>query len=463
MASGLLSMTHSTAHLPPGPPIPRLLQMLYWIRRPIPFMEDCTRTYGDCFTIGFPALPGTPLRSRRPTFVFFSHPEAIREIFTGPEETLRAGEANAFLEPLLGAHSLLLLDGTRHLHERRMMQPPFHGERMQAYGEIMRDITARVVADWTIGRPFPIHAEMQRITLDVILRTVFGVDDGPRLVELRDLLTRLLAFAANPFVMLVQLDLGPLSPWGRLVRLGRRVDEILYAEIARRRATGPEGRADILSLLVAARDERGEPMTDAQLRDEMFTLLVAGHETTATSLAWAFHHVLERPAVHERILDEIARVTGGGPLEPRHVAQLEYLDATVKETLRLNPILPVVGRRLQEPMRIGGRDLPAGVIATPCIYLTHRRPDLWPSPDRFDPERFLRARPSPYEFLPFGGGVRRCLGMAFALYEMRTVLATVLSRTALRAAPGHTVRVVRRSITLAPSSGMPVVLERLAA
>jgi cytochrome P450 family 110 len=449
--------------LPPGPAIPRVLQLLQWIRRPLQFMDECARTYGDCFTIGFPSLPGAPARSRRPTFVFFSDPEAIQEIFTGDGEGLRAGEANSFLEPLLGENSLLLLDGQRHLRERRLMQPPFHGERMQAYGEVMRDITAAVVDDWPVARPFPLHREMQRITLDVILRTVFGLDEGPRLTRLRDLLVTLLDRGTKPYVLLLQVDLGPWSPWGRLLRIGREVDDILFAEIARRRAEQSSAWSDVLSMLVAARDENGQPMTDQELRDEMFTLLVAGHETTATSLAWAFHRLFANPEVLERTRDELQRVTGGGALEPSRVASLEYLDAVVKETLRLNPILPVVGRRLVTPMRIGGRDLPAGVLATPCIYLAHRRPDIWPNPARFDPTRFLGLRPSPYSFLPFGGGVRRCLGMAFALYEMKVVLAEVLRRVTLRAAPGHQVRVVRRSITLAPSEGMPVVVDAVAA
>ena len=449
--------------LPPGPAIPRVLQMLQWIRRPLPFMEECARAYGDCFTIGFPGLPGAPARSRRPTFVFFSHPEAIREIFTDDGEGLHAGEANSFLEPLLGENSLLVLDGARHLRERRMMQPPFHGERMQAYGEVMRDITASVVDGWPVARPFPIHREMQHITLEVILRTVFGIDEGPRLTRLRDLLVTLLDRATKPYALLFQIDLGPWSPWGRLLRMGNEVDEILFAEIARRRAERSSTRTDVLSMLVAARDENGQPMTDQELRDEMFTLLVAGHETTATSLAWAFHRLLANPGALERTRDELQRVTGGGSLEPSRVASLEYLDAVVKETLRLNPILPVVGRRLVTPMRIGGRDLPAGVLATPCIYLAHRRPDVWPNPARFDPTRFVGLRPSPYSFLPFGGGVRRCLGMAFALYEMKVVLAEVLRRVTLRAAPGHQVRVVRRSITLAPSEGMPVVVDAVAA
>jgi cytochrome P450 len=211
-------------------------------------------------------------------------------------------------------------------------------------------------------------------------------------------------------------------------------------------------------MLIDARDEAGEPMTDGELRDELVTLLVAGHETTATALAWAFHLILAHPDVLARLQAEL-RAAGGEPLPTARVAKLEYLDATVKEALRLQPIIPLVGRRLERPMRIGGQDLPAGVIAAPCIYLAHRRPDRWPDPERFTPERFLGARPTPYEFLPFGGGVRRCLGMAFALYEMKIVIAEVLSRSALKTAPGYTAHVVRRSVTLAPSEGMPVVVE----
>ena len=444
------------ATLPPGPKRPAILQLLHWIRRPIPFMEECTRRYGDCFTIRLLIAP---------TIVFFSDPDTVKEIFTGDAEQLRAGEANVVLKPLLGQHSLLLLDGARHLRERRLLMPPFHGERMQAYGEVMRAITDRSIERWPVGRPFPIHPQMQGITLDVILQTVFGLDEGADLVRLRDRLTRLLSLGANPFMLIpwLQTDLGPLSPWGRIVRLRREIDEILFAQIARRRAAGRAGREDVLAMLIEARDETGQPMSDSELRDEMITLLVAGHETTATSLAWMFHRILQRPDVLDKLRTELRRVVGSGPVAPHHVAELEYLDATIKETQRLNPIVPVVGRRLQAPTRLGGHDLPAGVTAAPCIYLTHRRPDLWPDPERFDPDRFLGKRTSPYQFFPFGGGVRYCLGAAFATYEMKVVLAQVLSRVVLRPAPGHTVHVVRRSITFAPSAGMPVVLESRAA
>ncbi|MEW6270724.1 MAG: cytochrome P450, partial [Thermodesulfobacteriota bacterium] len=250
-----------------------------------------------------------------------------------------------------------------------------------------------------------------------------------------------------------------------------RVDELLFAEIARRRAAcagdpagagpGSRQRSDVLSLLLGARDEDGRPLPDQALRDELITLLVAGHETTATSLAWAVHHVLEHDDVRARLESELTKL-GGAP-SPEAVMRLDYLDAVAKETLRLTPIVPLVGRRLTRDLRIGGMDLPAGVVAAPCIVLAHRREETWPEPLAFRPERFLERKPTPYEFLPFGGGVRRCLGAAFALYEMKIVLAEVMTRVVLRAAPGYQVRVVRRSVTLAPSEGMPVVVERRAA
>jgi cytochrome P450 len=442
--------------VPSGPRLPAILQLLNWIYRPIPFMEECARRYGDCFTIHFPG---------NPPIVFFSDPEAVKEIFTGNPEQLPAGETRAILRPLVGQHSVLLLDGARHMHQRRLMMPPFHGERMQAYGEVMREITDHVSESWPVGRPFPLQPQMQGITLEVILRTVFGIDEGADLMRLRDRLTELLSLGANPLTLIPWLQgiLGPFTGRRRMMQLMHEVDEILFAQITQRRAAGCTGREDVLAMLIEARDEAGQPMSDLELRDEMITLLVAGHETTATSLAWAFHLILQHPKVLEKLRAELRQVVGSGPVAPQHVAKLEYLDATIKETQRLNPILPLVGRRIHEPMRLGKRDLPAGVVVAPCIYLTHHRPDLWPDPDRFDPDRFLSKRPSPYEFFPFGGGIRHCLGAAFALYEMKTVLAQVLSRVVLRPAPGRTVRVVRRGITFAPSAGMPVVLESRAA
>jgi cytochrome P450/predicted unusual protein kinase regulating ubiquinone biosynthesis (AarF/ABC1/UbiB family) len=441
--------------LPPGPTSPPLLQAMRWVQWPVPFLEECERRFGESFTLRFPAAP---------PIVLFTNPEAIKAIFTGNEDDLRAGEANYRLEPLLGRRSLLILDGQQHLRERRMLQPPFHGDRMLAYGTVMRDIAARSVERWPLRRPFPLHSEMQGVTLDVILRTVFGLDEGPTKRELRAALLDLLDVGSNPQRLLAaQQGAGDgAGPAARFLAVRERVDRLLFAEIAARRHADVSSRSDILSLLIQARDEDGRPLEDPALRDELMTMLVAGHETTATALAWAVSHLLAHPEVGARALAELAEA-GPAPLDPQKVTRLEYLDALCRETLRLTPIVPLVGRRLTRSMRIGETDLPAGVVAAPCIYLAHRRADRWPEPDRFRPERFLERKPTPYEFLPFGGGVRRCLGMAFALVEMKIVLAEVLSRVELHAAPGYQVRVVRRSVTLAPSQGMPVVVERRAA
>jgi cytochrome P450 len=332
---------------------------------------------------------------------------------------------------------------------------------MVSYGTTMRDIARRAIDAWPVGRPFAIQPEMQSITLDVILRTVFGLEDGPRMTELRRELAELLAVSASPQLLLASLQAGDTPPRGAAARpleTRKRGDALLFAEIARRRALPADDRTDVLSMLLAARDEDGVPLSDQALRDELVTLLVAGHETTATALAWAVHHLLVHPEVRARLAAEVQGID-----DPLALSRLDYLDAVVKETLRLTPIVPMVGRRLTRPMTIGGHPLPAGVVGAPSIVLAHRRPERWPDPDRFAPERFLDAKPTPYEFLPFGGGVRRCIGAAFALYEMKIVLAEILRRVELELQPGYEARVIRRSVTLAPSQGMPVVVGRAAA
>ncbi len=447
----------SESRLPPGPGAPPIIQGARFAFRPVGFFEECAARYGDAFTLRFPIGP---------PFVFFSVPEAVREILTGGADDLHGGEATQILRPIVGGQSILLLDGIRHERARRLMLPPFHGDRMIAYGEVMRAATAAVIARWPFARPFPVQREMQQITLDVILRAVFGVREGATMTILRDKLVRLIGASMNPMWLWprLQIDLGRHSPWGRFVRVRREVYVLLTAEIARRREHGDgDAATDVLSLLVAARDEDGHAMCDEELLDEMMTLLLAGHETTATALSWTLYRILSDPAVLERVRAELATVAGGEGIRAEHVGRLEYLDATIKETLRLHPVIPDVGRMLQRPMRIGGWDLPAGVSVGPAIYLTHRRADVWQDPLTFDPQRFVGARPSPYEFLPFGGGVRRCLGMMFALFEMKVVLAEVLSRVELSLVPGYRVRLVRRSITFAPSEGMPVVVHKRAA
>jgi cytochrome P450 len=378
--------------------------MWEWIVRPIPFLERCARKYGDFFTVRFPVG----------TVVFVSNPEVIKQIFQGDPDVLHAGEANAApLEPLMGKNSVLLLDGPEHMRQRKLMLPSFHGERMQRYGDLMREIAEDEIRGWPVGRPFPLRPRSQAITLEIIMRTVFGIEDVERLAHLRDRLGRMLDIGTHP-TALASIVLLPIRRtigrrvWGRFQRLRDDVDAVLYDEIARRRDDpATAGRDDVLSILLQARDEQGNPMTDLELRDELMTLLVAGHETTATAIAWAFDLLLRHPAELARLQTELDGTEND-----------EYLDAVIKETLRLRPVVPGVVRKLTEPLELYGYELPAGIRVAPNIYLTHRRPDVHPEPDRFRPERFLEQPADTYSWIPFGGGIRRCLGASFAIYEM---------------------------------------------
>ena len=432
--------------LPHGPRVPPALQLLKWVFAPLPFMQACADRYGDTFTVrqlGFPPM------------VFFTDPGAIRQIFTGDPDQFRCGKANAVFEVFFGPNSLLLLDGARHRRERRLLMPPFHGERMRLYGEMMCEIADRSIDAWPVDTSFPIYARLQDITLEIMLRVVFGVADESRLFRLRAAVVEALGLfdVGNP--------LRPIKAWWRFGRVRREIHELLHDEVRRRRAARPEDRTDIMSMLVTARDEDGLPMTDEEVRDEMFTMLVAGHETTATLMAWVIHRLLEHPDVLAAARAEVASVVGNGPHLPPptadQIARLGYLDAVIKETARLHPIVPIVVRQLETDHTVGSAALPAGCIAAPCIYLVHRRPDLWPEPNSFDPRRFVGRHTDPYTFFPFGGGVRHCLGAAFATYEMKIVLARVLSRMNLRPDPDYAVRVVRRGLALGPSSGLPVI------
>jgi cytochrome P450 len=403
--------------------------MMQWISRPMAFATKQRDRYGDAFTANIDGQP----------WVMLGDPEDIRTVFTAGPQRTNAGEANAVLRPTLGSHSLLLLDGEEHLRQRKLMLPAFHGERIERYRQIMRDATERAVASWRTGEPFALRPHTQAITFEVIVRAVFGVDDADAMARLREPLRRMLDWAGNPAPLLLVAVVGPENPVVRRV-IARRylepVDRELYALIAeRRKAPDLAEREDVLSTLLLARDEDGEPMSDVELRDELLTLLVAGHETTATSLAWA----VERLVRHPGALDRVATDAG-------------YADAVVKETLRLRPVVAIVLRRLLEPLEVAGRELPAGTTVAPCILLVHRREDLYPEPDAFRPERFLREPPGTYGWIPFGGGVRRCLGAAFAQVEMQVVLETI-ARSARLEAVGEPEEVRRRGVTLVPARG----------
>ena len=441
--------------LPPGPPGPKLLQTLGYTFWPIAFFDWCLKRYGDPFTVSLPGFGD---------YVMLTAPELIKQVFTGDPELLYAGKANEVLKPVVGPNSLLLLDGKAHLRQRRLLLPPLHGERMQAYGKLMVAIASESVSRMPVGARFALHPHMHSITLQVILRAVFGMEAGAKMDALAALLEE---FTKPPpsllmFVPPHLLPYGdfPLSPYRTFLRRRERVDRALREIIRARRATVDSARTDILSLLLQARDEEGRAMTEDELRDELITMLVAGHETTATALCWTFAFVLRSPETLLRLQTELGRCCDeAGAPDPAALASNEYLDAVIKESLRLRPIVPDVVRRLEQPMTVAGYDLPAGAFLTPCIHLAHRRAASWPEPDRFRPERFVGAKIDPYTWFPFGGGIRRCVGMAFALYEMKMVLGVVLLRARLRLATDKPVAVVRRTVTIAPAAGLPVIID----
>jgi len=442
-----------TVASPPEPPLPASIQTLFWIRRPVLFMQWCRHRYGPTFVIRLPPFK----------LVTFSDPESIRTIFAAKGDEMHAGGVNRILRVLVGDSSVLLLDGPEHIRQRKLLLPSFHGERMRHYGATMQEITRRTIAGWPDGVAFSIHPHTQDITLQIILRTVFGAEDGSQLAELSDQIKRMLADAESRVVLLPVLYLSAhpeveaRQPWKWLLRARNRADETLYRQIALRRVDGPRGRQDILSMLLEARDEAGEPMTDRELRDELMTALAAGHETTATALAWAFERILSHPHVYARLKSEV-REAGGIDAEPEKLATLAYLDATIKEVMRLRPVIPLVGRVLQKPFRLGGYDLAAGSTVAANIFLAQRNPDVYPEPEAFRPERFLDVQPDPASWLPFGGGIRRCIGASFALYEMKVVLGTILAHCDLEIAQPTPARIVRRAITFWPEGGTRVRL-----
>ena len=413
-----------------------------WAFRPLAFMERCRRDLGDSFSIMF-------LGFERP-MVMLSDPVAIKALYSEPGHGLPPGR-NIFLEPILGSRSLLLLEGPDHLAHRRLMLPAFHGERMRSYEPIVEEIVAAEVDSWPLGETMPLHPRMQAITLEVILRVVFGVADGPRLQQLRGLLRDLLAETSAPATQLLALFSSRVGGASRVMRRFESriaaVDELLYAEIAdHRRRDDLADRDDILSALILARFEDGAGMTDTDLRDQLMTLLLAGHETTATALAWTFDLLLRHPERMCRLRDSIED------------GEDEYLRATITESLRLRPVVPLAGRRLAKDLVADGLTLPAGTDVTPAIWLAHTRADAFPEPYAFRPERFLEEGPETYSWIPFGGSVRRCIGGAFAEFEMRIVLREVIGRCEMRKADPRPERVRRRNVTLSPRDGTPVVL-----
>jgi cytochrome P450 len=415
--------------LPPGPAQHPAIQSARWLLRPISFMEACRRRFGEAFSVRFLGF-STPM-------VMVSDPEAIRALYTERRHTLPPGRGIALL-PVVGPRSVLLLEGPEHLARRKLMLPPFHGERMRAYEATVREVVETDLESWPRGEAFAVHPRMQAVTLEVIVRAVFGVTDAGRGDRLRELLRALLDATASfglQFGFMLARRFGGPDPLARLRALRQQIDALLLEEIAARRGSPGE---DILSLLLQARFEDGEPMSDQEVCDQLVTLLVAGHETTATALAWTLELLAHHPAALERLQREH---------EP------DYLKAVINESLRLRPVVPLAGRRLTSELRVDGHVLPEGTDVTPAIWLTHTREDVYPEPFAFRPERFLDGAPPGYAWVPFGGGMRRCLGAAFAEMEMRVALGAILQRVTIEPVSAEPERVARRNVTFSPRHG----------
>jgi cytochrome P450 len=407
------------------------------VQRPVETLLAWHKRYGDVFTAKFLVFG---------TGVYVADPAAIRDLMTGDQSDLHAGEANAPLAGVLGEHSVLVLDGPEHMRQRKLLLPPFQGSAVNAFREVIRDVAEREVARWRPGEEIVMRDRMRALTFEVICRAVFGVTEPERVERLR---VALLAVVDSGATFLLpgplRWDLGPWSPAGRMKRRLAVADRLIYEEIARRRGeTDLDERTDVLSLLMRARDEDGQPMSDVELRDELMTMLGAGHETTATGLAFAFDLLLHSPPALERLKADL------------DAGDDTYLDAVVTETLRVRPVIDASERTLQKPRTIGGWDLPAGIRVYPAILLVHRREDLYPQADQFRPERFLDGGAESYAWLPFGGGIRRCIGAALAQAEMAEVIRTVVSTVELQPVRPEPEPVVIRGITLVPKHGTPV-------
>lgn len=430
---------------------PRWQRRLWGLRflfRPLETLEMRRQTYGDNYRVSQP--------DAKPALVYFSSPEALEAIFTAKPEQLSAGRANQILQELLGEHGIVLLEGAAHQRQRQLLMPPFHGDRMRSYAEVIQAITAEVLRSWSVGATFAVRPAMQSISLQVILQAVFGLEGGSRYQQLRQTLSQMLDGFNSPvgamflFYPFLQKDWGAWSPWGRFLRLRQQIDDLLYAEIADRRAHPDADRTDILALLMAARDPDGQPMSEVELRDELITLLFAGHETTASALAWALYWIACLPDVRAKLLAELDML--GPEADPMAIARLPYLTAICQETLRLYPIaISAFPRVVKQPITVAGYALEPGTVIMPSIYLAHHRAGVYPEPKQFRPERFLERQYSPYEYLPFGGGDRRCIGSAFALFEMKLVIFQLISHFDLTLANSRPIRPMRRGLTVAPS------------
>ncbi len=442
--------------LPRGPKLPGFILTMQALIDQFGLLEKTQKKYGDFVytrkSLGFPP------------YVILSNPQAIEEVLTANPKIFAVGQKSSLpIRALLGDNSLVLLDGVEHKRQRKLLMPPFHGERMKSYGDTIIDVTQKAIAPWEMDKPFCIRDYTQDISLRVILRTIFGLDEGKRYEKLRTILVSWLDIFNNPlnsfflFFRILQQDLGAWSPWGKFVRQKQAIHEILNSEINHRRDNPETLGDDILSLLLNARYENNEPMSDEEIRDELMTMLFGGHETTANALAWAFYWIHDLPEVKQKLMAELNSLEGNKDFNA--IMKLPYLNAVVSETLRIHPVIVFLSRHLKEPFEIMGYQIDAGTTLFPSIYLVHQREDIYPEPKKFKPERFLEKQFSPYEYLPFGGGHRRCLGYAFALFEMKLVLATILSEVQLELLDNRLPKPLRRGIAFSPSGGIKMTVK----
>jgi cytochrome P450 len=449
-------MIPARSTIAPGPSSPAVWQLLRYSLSPLSFLEECGRRYGDAFLLRFAGYG---------KFVMLSAPEAVRDVFRGDGHVLHSGEGNEFLVPTVGSSSVLVLDDDPHMKQRRILLPPLKGERMRSFFEAMQQATLEAVRTWPVGRPFRVLEWMQQITLRVILQAVLGLEAGRQRDEIEGQVARLLAQSRSRYslILVKVLPLGLLQKarWLPFYRQMHALNTSLYSLLgARRREPAAARGENVLADLLAASHEDGRPLGDEEIRDALMTLVLAGHDTTSIALAWALEQIVPRADVVARISNELLRTTGGKPPGPEHLARLEYLDAAIRESLRLRTTFPFVVRLTKQSYVAGGKEYPPGVMLCPCSHLVHRRADLYPEPETFRPERFLERKFGGHEWFPFGGGNRTCLGMAFALYEMKVVLGTLLGQVSLRRPQGGRSRPVRRGLPIAPDDGVEVVLER---
>ena len=438
-----------------------LLQQIQWVADPVGYMETAAQKYPDIFSSQIVGFDGA--------LVFVNEPQAIQQILTNDRKQFSApGELNGILKPILGDTSVFMLDGDRHRKRRQLVMPAFHGARMQNYGQLIFDLTTKVFkkldANQTQNKSFLARDAMQDISLQIILQAVFGLYDGDRSQQLKKLMTKMTELFNSPltsaalFFPSLQKDIGAWSPWGNFVRQKEQIDRLIYLEISERRANLDPSRTDILTMLISSSDEDGQGMTDVELHDELLGLLLAGHETTATAMSWALYWIHRLPDIKEKLLQELKSVTD--PTDWMSIFKLPYLTAVCNETLRIYPVAMLTfPRMVVEPVELLGHKLESNTIVMGCIYLVHHREELYPDADQFKPERFLDRQFSPYEFMPFGGGVRRCIGEALAQFEMKIVLATILSNFDLELCDRKPVKPRRRGVTLAPTGGIKMTLK----